>query len=454
MICRKMFKFKLNKVFYLLVFCVFCLTHEIQAKLFDATEFYLNNGLRVIVNENHKAPIAKLMLWYKVGAMDEMPGKSGLAHLLEHLMFRGTSQIPNSKFNEIMLINGVENNAFTSRDFTVYHALTDISRLELVMALEADRMANLQINDKAFQNEQKVVYQEREQRVKNNSKTQFGEEVNKILWQGTPYEHPISGTLEEINTLTKEDALMFYHKYYSPSNAVLVVSGDITPKEIKPLVEKYFGHIKSDQKASRSKTTFTVFEKSDISIYKEMPHIESPKILITYIIPSILENAKEAFALSVFSNYLGESGNSYFQKELVQKQKVLSAGSDVDILYRGSGTFTISMLPLENSDLKENVSLLETSISQALLKLNSETIKKEKKKILSTLIYVKDNPEDAAYIIGTLASLGLGLDEIENYASNIENVSLEDVKKAVENMLAHSKKVTAILAPEQEIEND
>lgn len=430
------------------------MSHKIQAKLFDAEEFYLDNGLRVIVNENHKAPIAKLMLWYKVGAMDEVAGKSGLAHLLEHLMFRGTSQIPNSKFNEIMLTNGVENNAFTSRDFTVYHALSDISRLELVMALEADRMANLQINNEAFKNEQKVVYQEREERVKNNSKTQFGEEINKILWQNTPYEHPISGTLAEINALKKEDALAFYHQYYTPSNATLIISGDVTPKEIKILAEKYFGPVKNTQNLIKRKMTFSVSEKSDVTIYKEMPHIESVKILITYIVPAILENPKEAFALSVFSNYLGESGNSYFQKELVQKQKVLSAGSGVDLLTRGSGTFSVSMLPQEQNNLQESISLLEKDIQEALLKLNPELLEKEKKKILSTLVYVKDNPEDAAYIIGTLASLGLSLNEIENYASNIENVSIEDVRNAVKNMLTKSKKMTAILAPQKEVEND
>ena len=444
-----MFNIKLDKVFYFIAFASCFLCCETRAKLFKASEFYLDNGLRVIVNENHKAPIAKLMLWYKAGSMDEALGKGGVAHLLEHLMFRGTSKVPGSGLNDIMLENGVENNAFTNRDFTVYHALTDISRLELVMALEADRMTNLQITDEAFSGEQKIVYQERQQRVENNSQSRFSEEVSKILWLGTPYEHPVSGTLEEIKTLTKEDVVNFYKNYYTPSNAVLVISGDINADQMKKLAEKYYGKIENRNVSKRESFTFQNKENGSILIKKQMPHIESRKISISYIIPSVLENPKAAFALNLFSGYLGQSGNSYFQKNLVQKNKVLMAGSDLSVSSRGSGVFAVFALPLDNQDDKSCIELLEKSISEAFKSLTQERLEKEKQKTLSGLVYIDDNPEDSAYIIGELASLGLSLNQIENYADNIEAVTLEDIKTALMNMLKSSKKVIAVLAPKE-----
>ncbi len=444
-----MFNIKFNKIAFLIAFASYFWVCEARAKLFKADEFYLDNGLRVIVNENHKAPIAKLMLWYKVGSMDEAVGKGGLAHLLEHLMFRGTLKVPDSGLNEIMLENGIENNAFTNRDFTVYHALCDISRLELVMALEADRMSDLKITDEAFAGEQKIVYQERQQRVENNSQSKFSEEVGKILWLGTPYEHPVSGTLEEINALTKEDALSFYKNYYTPSNAVLVISGDVDISQIKTLAEKYYGKIEKRNALRTGAFTFLNKNGGSISIKKEMPHIESRKISISYIIPSVLENPKSAFALNLFSSYLGESGNSYFQKNLVQKNKVLMAGSDVSISSRGSGVFAVFALPLEAQDDNSSIELLEKTISEALSSLTQDKLETEKKKTLSSLVYVDDNPEDSAYIIGELASLGLSLSQIEDYADNINEVTLDDIKTAVIHMLKGSKKVIAVLAPKE-----
>lgn len=438
----------MNKIKYFIVFVIFFISLPLASKVFDADEFYLANGLRVIMIENHKAPIAKMMLWYKVGSIDEPNGKSGLAHLLEHLMFRGTKDVSGSRFNDIMLKNGVEFNAFTSHDFTVYHSLFDISRLELVLALEADRMSHLNIDDQSFERERKIVYEERLQRIENNPKSRFQEEVNKIFWDGTPYAHPIAGLKDDINNLTKEDAVNFYKHFYAPNNAVLIISGDVDLKSLYFLVYKYFNNIPKIDNINQQQTF------SDLSgqyfIKKSLPDIQNIKISQSYLIPPVTENLKESFALMLFSSYLGEGGNSFLKRELVKSQKMIAANSSINILSRNLGFFAVSILPFKEDD---DV-LIEKSINKALQSLTPAILEQEKKKMLSWLVYIKDNPSDAAYIVGLLASLDLTLEQIENYASNLEYVTLEDVKLAVSNMLHFSRKITAVLTPTSEKEDD
>ena len=435
----------MNKIKYLIVLFVFFAPLLTRAQTVALTSFTLDNGMEVLVGENHKAPIAKMMLFYKVGAADEAVGKSGLAHLLEHLMFRGTTNVSADKFNDIMLKNGVDFNAYTSHDLTVYHALSDVSRLEVVLALEADRMQNLHIDDEAFESERKIVYQERQQRVENKSQTRFSEEVNKIFWLNTPYEHPISGTLAEIKGLTKQDALDFYQHYYTPSNVLLVITGDVTADEIKPIVQKYFGGIQKGAVPSRD----FYFKASDSGTYytsKKMKNIENARVSVSYMVPSAHENKKLAYALYVFSNSFGENGVHYLKKHLVKTQKVVAAGSNLSILGRGSGEFEISVLPNKDDKIENVVALIDNTLRAAVTGFTPELLEKEKKKILSWFVYIEDNPSDLAYLIGQLRAIGWSVDEIKNYASNIENVTIEDVREALSQMLV-SKKMIAVLLP-------
>ena len=446
----------MKKYVYLFVFSVFIvlISFKAQSAFFNADEFYLKNKLRVIISENHKAPIAKMMLFYKVGSMDEPKGKGGLAHLLEHLMFRGTSNLPASNFNQIMHKNGADFNAFTSKDMTVYHALVDLSRLELVLALEADRMFHLQISDEAFEGEQKIVLEERKERVDNKPKSRFFEDIQKILWQNTPYEHPISGTEDEIKNLSKEDALEVYQTYYTPENAVLVVVGDVTKEDVKILAEKYFALDKKPVKALPEKRSFSLFSNGQYIIQKEMADVEVPTITRSYIIPSVFDNPKKAFAMEVFSHYFGESQNSYLKQHLIKTNLAVDASSSVQTMARGSGVFSVTVLPQDKTDIQSYFNLLDKIIQQAVLNLTPEIIEKEKKKMLSTLVFIKDNPEDEAYILGYLATLGLSLDEIENYPKWIENVTLNDVQTTVSEVLKNAKQVTSVLTPLSEVANE
>ena len=435
------------KYFLFILLFAFCA----KASVFDAEETRLDNGLRVIVSENHKAPIAKVMLWYKVGSMDETTGKSGLAHLLEHLMFRGTKTVPASKFNEIMHQNGVEFNAFTNTDFTVYHETTDISRLEAVLALEADRMTNLDISDEAFLGEQKIVLEERRQRIDNNPKSLFAEEVNQVLWQNTPYAHPVAGFESDINSLTKDDALDFYRRYYAPDNAVLVITGDITPSLGFKFAQKYFGHItkKSDIKKRPDKDFEAIVGGGNYLIAKELDDVKTTNITSYFTVPSILSHIKKAYALLIFSNYFGESKNSYLKRHLVETNKVIAASSNIYIYSRGVATFTAAAVPFEKAGVFDNFAILANILEQSVRDLTKDDVEKEKKKMLSSFVYVKDDPEDTAYFLGQMAGLGFSLEEIENHKKNIEDVTFEDVKKAALQMLKKSKRVMAVSSPKQ-----
>ena len=196
----------------LLIFMLVFAPFEGRARLFGAQSFVLDNGLEVVFIPNRRAPIVKQMLWYKSGSVDEAPGKGGSAHLLEHLMFRGTEKISGQAFNRLMEENGAESNAFTSTDVTSYHQFLDVSRLEPAMFAEADRMRNLKISDEVFALERDIVFQERKQRIDNNPTAQFSEEIRRVLWQDSPYGRPVTGTEEEILNLSKDDIEAYYRR--------------------------------------------------------------------------------------------------------------------------------------------------------------------------------------------------------------------------------------------------
>lgn len=439
----------MNKVFIRVVLLLFLLCSASEAKLLDAETFTLKNGLQVVVVPNRKAPIIKQMLWYKAGSTDELAGKGGIAHLLEHLIFRGTVKVPGSSFNDIVAQNGGDANAFTSHDFTAYHEFVDISRLEVIMALEADRMADLQITDEAFDKERKIVFQERQQRVTNSPTARFAEVLERTLWQDYPYARPVTGTEAEIMNLSKADAEAFYQRYYTPDNAVLVLAGDIDYRTAYKLSKKYFGKIKKQRGMPTSKPIFSRW--SDKNVYRvetTMPEIKSPRIVQKYVVPSLTDNEKSAYALMLFSKYLGEGDNSYMNKKLVLTGKATAAGSSYNALNRGVGTFSLSMLPAPETTVQQAENVINSLVAEALNALTDERLQTEKQKLTAGLVYIRDNPEDAAMLAGQMAAADIELDKIEAYEDSINAVTNEDIKTAVNAMLSDSTRITGLLLPE------
>lgn len=416
------------------------------AKTFEIEEFFLDNGLQVIVIENHKSPIIQQMLFYKVGAADEKIGKGGIAHLLEHLMFRGTSKVKGQRFNRILEENGAESNAFTAQDVTAYYQFLDISRLELAMYLEADRMKGLMINESDFVTERDVVFQERKQRVDNNPAAKFYEKLRRILWQDHPYANPITGQEKEILGLTRDDAVDFYRQYYNPNNAVLILSGDIDVKTAKELVSKYYGKIKPSNLKTAEFTTLP--QNYNAKLEMSLPEVKLGRMVKMYAAPSFNKDRKSAYALEVLSEYLtGDKNSPLYQKLVIKDKKALDVDAGYDGISRSYGSFVLSVIPVGKIDAKfENV--IENAVKSSMNILNEDKIDKVKQKILSELVYLMDNPASLAQLAGYMSAVGIDIDELNVYADNIKKITVEDVKIAFDNLWNKTPQVLGILQPE------
>ena len=438
------------KNFYIVIFCGLLLlfSNMAMAVSFDVEDFFLDNGLQVVVVKNSKAPIIKQMLFYKVGAVDENKGKGGIAHLLEHLMFRGTKKVKGQEFNRILERNGADSNAFTAQDVTAYHQFMDISRLELAMFLEADRMQNLAINDSDFITERDIVYQERKQRVDNNPAAKFFEKVRNALWQEHPYANPVTGYDDEIINLTRQDAVNFYEQYYAPNNAVLVLAGDIDVDLARKMAEKYYGGI---AKASLPRKEF---EKLPLNykakIEMELPNVKLGRFVKMIAVPSFVQDTNIAYALEVLGEYLNGDKNSPLYQKMVAKDKVaLSVSAYYDGLSRSYGTFVISVVPKGKLD-SDFGKIVDKGWNFALASLTEQGLEDVKKKMLVDLVYLKDNPESLAKTVGWMIATGLKVDDLQKYAENIDNVSLQDVKNAAGYLWNKAPSAVGILYPEGE----
>ena len=442
-------KFSFAKICLTLGLGLSCFAANAQAKLFGITEFELDNGLQVLVIPNHKAPIVKHMVWYKSGSVDEPKGKSGTAHLLEHLMFRGTKKVKDGVFNDVINQNGGESNAFTSLDYTAYHQFVDISRLELAMYLEADRMQNLKVTPQSFEKEQNIVFQERKQVVDNNPLSYFGESVRKVLWQEHPYGLPVSGYPDEIKSITQEDVETFYEQFYAPNNAILVLAGDIDVETAQKLANKYYGKIKAREIGK--KADFPVLtRKFEANLQMKLPAAQSKRLMQVFLAPSVNVAADKIYALAVLAKYLGEGETSALYKDLVLKQKLaLDVSVSFDYANRSYGTFVISAVPVEGITQDEFEKALKVSIQQALKQISPRKIDLVKQKMLAGLVYLKDNPSEAAYVVGMMASVGFNAKDIDGLDEKIEAVSAKEVLSAAKEIL-QATSVTGWLLPQEE----
>lgn len=421
----------------------------LQAGVFGISSFKLDNGMEVLVIPNHKAPIIKHMVWYKAGSVDEPRGKSGTAHLLEHLMFRGTKDIKDGQFNDLINRNGGDSNAFTSLDYTAYHQALDISRLELAMFLEADRMQNLKITPEAFAKERDIVFQERKQVVDNNPLSYFGESMRKLLWQEHPYALSIGGTPQDIMAITQKDVETFYEQFYAPNNALLVLAGDIDVTTAKILAEKYYGKVKARKIGAKAN-----FPKLDrqfrADMQMQLAGANAPRLVKSFLAPSINNEKESIYALMVLSKYLGEGETSKLYQKLVLEQKLaLAVSTSYDYASRSYGTFTIAAVPAEGIDQAKFEKALEEAVTESIQKINPELIESTKQKMLAGLVYLRDNPNDAASIVGMMSAVGFSASDIDTNDMQINEVSAQDVQNAARKIFS-SPAVSGWLLPLKE----
>ena len=421
-----------NKIFSVCLLCLLAIKAE--AKFIDVNSFQLENGLSVFVVENHRAPIVESRLFYKAGSLNDMTGKGGIAHLLEHMMFRGTKKVKDKEFNNIVEENGVKNNAYTTLDHTTYYEFMGIDKLDLMLALEADRMKNLKIDDEAFLKERDVVLQERKQRFETNPSSLFYENMNTLLWQDGKMANPVSGREKEIIGLTKEDAYEFYSRYYDVSNAILVLAGDITLNQAQEVVGKYFGKLKSNG--------FDVIEdnesikKINAKLEMKLKGINEPRYVKYIRLDKGFLSKREMLALSILEEYLtGDDSAIMYDKLVYQDKKFLSVSVGGSYYPLSGGQVGISVvLSDKNMKVDEIGKIIDEALEWGYENLDENKLEEIKNTYLSGAIYLADNVQNVAQFVGGMVMDGYSVDEIKNFDELIKDISVDDVKNVFDKI--------------------
>ncbi len=419
------------------------------AEVFNPQSFTLDNGMQVVVVTNHRVPVVTHMVWYKVGAMDEPPGKSGLAHYFEHLMYKGTKSLKPGEFSATVARNGGRENAFTSQDYTGYFQSVAVDRLPLMMKIEADRMTNLVLNDEIIEPERAVVIEERRSRTDNNPSAMLGEQLNTVLYQNHPYRIPIIGWREEIESLTRDDLITFYRNWYAPNNAILVISGDVTIDDVRPLAEKYYGVIPSRPLPKRVKWIEPPL-KADRQVVLENERVRQPSWSRRFIAPSQVHGATEhAYALQVLGEILSGGATSRLHRKLVVERKIaVSAGGWYSGRSRGPGIFGFYISPAPGGDVEKTGAAMAAEIDLLIEKgVTDQDVAKAVQRLQDSAIYARDSYRTPARILGGALAIGRTVENVEAWPEHIGAVTKDAVNRAIAAVLKDRKSVTALLLP-------
>ncbi len=421
----------------------------VEAGVFNPTTFTLDNGLQVVTVENARAPIVVHTLWYKVGAADEPPGKSGVAHFLEHLMFKGTPTVPSGRFSKIVAANGGSDNAFTSQDYTAYVQRVASDKLELVMRMEADRMTNLRLTDEKAAPERGVVQEERRQRTANSPSAQLYERRRAVTYLRHPYRIPVIGWKREIDGLTAEDALAFYRRHYAPNNAILIVAGDATADEVRRLAEKYYGAIPRRPVPRRVRPQ----EPDQLAakrITMKSPLVRVPSVSITWRAPSFAAGeTRHAYPLLLLSDILGGGSTARLHRRLAIEEKAASgAGAGYLGTALDMGEFSVSASALAGGDIVRIEALLKEEIGQILQHGVTEAeLARSKRAMLAGAIYARDGLRAAPRAIGRALTTGRTIADVEAWPERIRDVTAAAVLDAARAVFVERRSVTAVLLP-------
>ena len=437
----------------LLLLALFVLPLTAQAddgKQFNAQSFTLANGLQVVVAENHRSPIVTQMVWYKVGSADEQRGKTGLAHFLEHLMFRGSKETPPGAFSRIVAQNGGRDNAFTTADYTAYFQNVAADRLELVMKLESERMHDLVISDAVVLPERDVILEERRSRIDNSPAALLNEQLTAAQFLNHPYHNPVIGWEHEMRGLTTADALAFYRTWYAPNNAVLIIGGDVTVDRVRALAEKYYGPIPSRAVPERHRVSEPP-KAATTRLVMKSPRAGEPSWTRSYLAPSYNAGDKQyAYALQVLAEALGGGATSRLYHVLVlEKQMALNAGAFYSPSAIDLATFGFYATPRKGLAIAELEAALEAEVKQVLKDgMTAEEVERAKRHMQSQAIYARDSLDGPARIIGSALATGRPLDDVETWPQHIGAVTVDEVNAAARLVLHDETAVTGVLLPE------
>lgn len=415
----------------------------------DVTTYALDNGMEIVVIEDHRAPVVVNMVWYRVGSADEPAGRSGIAHYLEHLMFKGTDELDRGEFSAIVAANGGTDNAFTSFDYTGYFQRIAADRLDLVMKMEADRMVDLELTDDDWRTERDVVNEERNQRVENNPGALFGEQRRAAQYMNHRYGVPIIGWKEEVNALTLDDALEFYKRFYAPNNAILVVAGDVEPEEVLSLAETHFGPIPANPELQPRDRPQEPEQIAERRLTYADPRVSEPYVIRTYLAPERDPGAQEkAAALVMLSQLLGgESATSYLGRKLEFEDKIAVYTS---AFYSGTSlddtTFGFVVVPTPEVSLQEAEDALDAAVAQFMIDgVDTEKLDRIKFQQRASLVYGKDNVQALANRYGAALTSGLTVEDVQAWPDVLQAVTPEDIMAVAAEVLDKRRAVTGWL---------
>jgi zinc protease len=436
----------------LLCIAAFCLNLPVTAVYAEAkvAEHKLANGMKVLVKEDHRSPVMVSQVWYKVGSSYEPGGITGISHMLEHMMFKGTDKHAVGEFSRIIAENGGDENAFTGQDYTAYFQTMAADKLPVSLELEADRMRNLHLLPEELKKELQVVTEERRMRTEDNPQGKMQEHFNAVAYSSSPYKHPVIGWPDDIANYTIEDTQAWYQRWYAPNNATLVVVGDVKTDEVFKLAEKYFGALKP----------------SDIKPLKPQPEIEQlglrrltvklpaklPSVVMGYKVPSLktAPNESEAYALEVLAGVLDGGSSARLTSGLVRgKQIAVSAGAGYGLTSRLSDLLELEATPAEGTTLPKMEAALKTEITKLQTKLiSAEELQRIKAQVLAGAVYERDSNFYQAMQLGMLETVGLGWQKADEYVSKINQVTAEQVQQVAKKYLLDDHLTVAYLEPQ------
>jgi zinc protease len=435
------------------VLTLFALSQPVKAE--TVTDFTLPNGLEVVVIEDHRAPVVVHMLWYRAGAADEPSGHSGIAHFLEHLLFKATDTMAAGEFSATVEAQGGSDNAFTSWDYTAYFQRVAADRLDLMMKMESDRMRNIRLTEEVVATERQVILEERSTRTDSNPDALFGEQRRAAQYLNHPYGIPIIGWRHEMEKLSLEDALTFYRTNYAPNNAVLVVAGDVTPDAVKVLAEKHYGPLEPTPGLLPRERTSEPPQLAERRLSFADPRVAQDYVMRTYLAPQRDTGAQEkAAALTVLAELLGGSGTTSVMARELQfgpSPKAVYASAFYDGSGLDYGSFGFAVVPVPGVTLQEVEDAADAVIAKFLADgVEPEAFARIKTQLRAADIYARDNVDGLARRYGEALTTGLTVQDVQDWPTVLQAVTPDDVMAAAREVLDRRRAVTGWLMQDEE----
>ena len=414
-------------------------------------EFKLDNGLKLIVQEDHRSPVVVSQVWYRAGSLDEVNGKTGVAHVLEHMMFKGTKQVPAGQFSRMIAAAGGKENAFTSTDYTCYFQQLEKSHLPLSFKLEADRMANLQLTDEEFAKEIKVVMEERRWRTDDKPQSKVNEAFQGALYRAHPYSRPVIGFMNDLENMTAEDAREWYRNWYAPNNATLVVVGDVKAEEVYKLAKQHFGKLKPKVLPVR-KPQVEPAQLGERRVVVKAP-AKLPYLLMGYHVPPLVtpQTDWEPYALEVLAGVLSGNPAARLNQRLVREsQLAIDASAGYDLMSRGrQSLFALDATPSEGKTVAElEAALLQQIEDIKVSGVTTEELDRVKAGVIAADVYKRDSMFYQGMQIGTIETIGFSWKLLEDYPNKLRAVTPEQVQAVAKKYLLKDNLTIATLDPQ------